>query len=288
MFGHLAAILFCLSIAGVSGAAQDDISLTQQVSETSIAFEDDVSFEVILTWTGPQHRYIFDRPLSPALSGLKVGSFSTSVGTAPTDSGQITTKRFRFQLIPTRSGTAAVQPINIEYTGWPDSLPGELVTEAVTILVAAPARRPEISQGLSGWVKAAIVLAVIGIAGGLWYGAHRRRLRSLVKQTTPKDELLNGLENLQAEAGSDLKKFQTGLYQLLLTYLNDTYGILTTGRSVNDIMASLESSDLSAGRREKLAYWIERAEREKYAPVQAAPGETVRLANEIKQFFENM
>jgi hypothetical protein len=47
----------------------------------------------------------------------------------------------------------------------------------------------------------------------------------------------------------------------------------------------LERTSLTVSQRETIGGWLKRAEREKYIPLQAGPGETIRLESEIRDFF---
>ncbi|MBD3402512.1 hypothetical protein GF420_06430 [candidate division GN15 bacterium] len=276
----------CIAIGLLGGAADASISLSQSIDRTELSYEETATLELTLTWSGPQSAYRFPQPLQPELDKLKVGRFATSIATSGADTAT-TTKTFTYSLIPTGSGLARVEPIVVPYLSWPDSVPGELVTEPVTLNIAAPAPVTPESSGLPVWLLIVVaVLILSGVGGAIVFARRRRALNSPEK--TPSQRFLEGLDTLEQEAAGDLKKFQSGLYPLLVEYLTDRFALPLAGKSADEIATALDQTDMLTERKEKLVAWLQRAEREKYQPVQAAPGETIRLANELRAFFEKM
>jgi hypothetical protein len=53
-------------------------------------------------------------------------------------------------------------------------------------------------------------------------------------------------------------------------------------------VGQLEKTSLTVSQRETICGWLKRAEREKYIPLQAGPGETIRLESEIRDFFAKL
>ena len=102
-----------------------------------------------------------------------------------------------------------------------------------------------------------------------------------------RERILDELSALKAEAGSDLKKFQTGLYRILGSLVQEKYGVNPSEASEADLPVALRNAGLAEVRVEKIAGWLIRAQKAKYSPVEAAPGETIRLESEIRTFFED-
>ena len=278
--------LFVL-ICTVSVASGEGISVSQSVDKTSIPFEDSVTFEVTLKWDGPQLAYLFERPLNPVIDRLKIRGFSSSVNSSEEAGREVTTKKFRFVLVPTISGLGTIDPINISYITWPDSLPGQLVTEAQTINIADP--KPvvaETERPLWLWILAAVLLE--RRSGWRCFSCAvvpgRRSSRSKPRAS----KFLDDLSGVKLEAGSDLKKFQTGLYRALTNYIKFGCNFDPTDLPDDELKQKLVSSGLSANQAEQLSVWMKQALKDKYSPVVAGPGETIRLESEIRQFFERL
>lgn len=282
--------LFCL--AALLAVRANAISLSQSLDRSAIAYEGKATFEITITWQGNQAAFRFDRPLQPALDKLKVQQFSTTISSTGTGPNEVSTKKFVYSVMPTGSGTGRIEPMVIHYLSWPDSLPGELVTEAMTVNIAAAKPKPSSKNPLSGLPLMGIIAVWVVIAGGVGTGvllfvrSRKRKPKEIIK--TPVEIFQEKLTALSAEAGSDLKRFQTGLYKLLVWFLNAHYKINVSNQSAEEIARGIEAADMPAAHKEKLCGWLLRAEREKFSPLPPAPGETIRLEAEIRQFFEQI
>ncbi|HUV31229.1 MAG TPA: BatD family protein [Acidobacteriota bacterium] len=285
LYRLLCALLLVLPVPAAMSAG---ISISQSIDKTETAFEDVVHLEIRLSWPGPQSAYLFDQPLNPVFDGFKVTEFSSSVSSTGSGENEITAKTLRFTLAPRSSGMASIQPLTVSYVSWPDSIPGELVTEAMVVTIAErrPTARsesgdfftlPRVLGGLGVMIVAALVVAVV---------VRRRKPPVIVKSA--REVFLENLSRLRAECGNDLKKLQTGVYKHLTDYLAGEYQLDLANRTADEVAAALEDTNVSQAHREKIVGWLTRAEKEKYSPVTGAPGETVRLEAELREFFEKM
>lgn len=288
-FVRLTSVLLFLALFAVSAGA---ISLSQSLDKPAIPFESAATFELTITWEGSQAAYRFERPIQPTLEKLRVQQFSTSISSVGSGPTEISTKRFVYQLVPTGSGTARVEPMTVHYLSWPDSLPGELVTEPMTLEVAPAKPKPESGNPLARIPVAALIAVWVAVVGGVGAGvlvfARSRKKRHKEVTKTPIQLFIEKLSVLRDESGSDLKRFQTGLYRHLTWFINIQYGINVSHRTAEEITGSLKEVNLSPAEQEKLAGWLLRADREKFTPLPPMPGETVRLETEIRDFFEHM
>lgn len=268
----------------VSGAS---ITVSQSVDRSEMAFEDTVHFQISVTWDGPAHVYRFDKPFRVQAERMKVTRFSSTVRSSGSGPDEKTTKLFEYELRPHLSGMATITALNIEYITWPDSATGILVTDPVSISIDEP--RPqelhtEEGLGLGWW--AVILLGLAGAGAGSYVIFKRRAPKE--KILTAREMFLEELEEVKREAGSNLKKFQTGLCRSLIWYIGRRYGLNTESRAAESIVTELKQVEPDQGISRTLADWLTRAEKEKYAPIAAAPGEVIRLESEIRQFFEKM
>lgn len=279
-------VVFAISLLPQTGVAQ--ITVNQAIDRTTIPFEETVTVDITLTWQGSQFSYRFDRPLNPQLDRLKIKEYSSTVSSSGSGDTEMTTKRFRLTLAPTSAGLASISPITISYLKWPDSLPGDVVTEAMSVSIADPkptAQKEEMR--LVDWVKI-IAVVVTPLALITAFYLRRKRQKNQIVKVTPKEKFLADLTVLKNDAGSDLKKFQTGLYKILSDYLTDRY-YLTADRLMNeDVTVLLAQTDLSESQRRLMGEWFDRSRADRFRPVDAQPGETIRLESEIRQFFEQL
>ena len=147
-----ALVILFLSAFNSAGYCADEISISQSVDRFTMPYEDSVHFDIILKWNGPQSSYLFTSPLNPTYNGLKVRGFTSSISTTGSGDNETTTKRFRYTLIPVSPGEAYINPVTVPYISWPDSIPGELVTEAMTIQVAQPELSGDQEKRKLSWV----------------------------------------------------------------------------------------------------------------------------------------
>lgn len=268
-----------------TNAAADGISVSQSLDKPDIDFTDSVTLEITLQWDGPQTAYLFDRHLSPVMTGLKVKRFASSIGSSVRAGNEVTTKQYLFVLEPTTSGLATIEPVTIDYVSWPDSLPGRLITGALTVTIAL--RRIETKPETSlwwAWVLGGLVLA-IGAAIGI--PAFIRRSRPAVTlDKSPRDELLDSLSEARARARGDLKRFQNDVHKILVAFLRNQYNIDAMKLEPDAVSAQLKSAGVAAEKADKVCEWLVKAQKDKYSPVTGSPGEAVRLQTELAEFFE--
>jgi len=278
-----------LLVLATSVVAQD-ITVSQSVDRTSMAFEDTAHFRVTLIWSGPPQRYLFHKPLRLDADNLAVTRFSSSVSSQGSGDAEVTTKIYDYHVALTLSGSGTVRPLEIEYLLWPDSVNGTLTTDPVVIQIANP--RPKASSpglGLLPYLGGGFVIAGGVVLVVVVLALHkRRRSRAPARTKSPRDRFLDDLTVVRAEAGPDLKKFQTGLYRALSGYLKARYDVDTNKLSGDALAERLKDAQVEPSQVERIIGWLIRAEREKFAPVAAPPGEVVRLDAEIRQFFERI
>jgi len=268
-------------------ACAGEIAISQSLDRFHIPFEDSLHFDVVLQWQGPQSSYLFTSPLSPSFDRLKVRGFTSSISSTGSGDDEVTTKRFRYTLVPTSAGAATIDPITVSYISWPDSVPGQLVTEAMTIQIAEPLPPVEEDGAATWWIVIVCSVAVLGLVAFVlarWSAA--RQPKEIEK--TPVEQFLNRLTALKREAGGDLKKFQVGLYENMVAFLKARYDIESDRLGDNELAGALEATDLNDDQKEQISRWLVQARRDKFRPVVGAPGETIRLETEIRQFFEKL
>lgn len=280
-------ILFLLLLSCSALADSSEITVSQYVDKSDIAYEDSVIFNIELQWTGSQMAYRFDKPLSPVIDGLKIRGFTSSVGSVVENGQEITTKKFRYVLIPRMAGYGLINPVEISYLSWPDSIAGELVTEPVSITVAKPIKKEEAESNFPLWI---LIPIIIVIAGMLIFVIFKRKSKQNDREIvlSPKEQFLADLNDLKETAKSDLKIYQSGLYKLLNDYFKTIYKFEFPEYNEDDFRDKMSHTKLSSEQIEQLGRWMEKAHKDKYLPIKATPGEVIRLDSEIRDFFEKI
>jgi len=266
----------------------DGITVTQSIDRTEAAYEDIIQMEVKLTWDGPPHAFLIEGPLRPLLDRLKVTRYSSSVSSKGSGAEEQTTKIYTFQLAPTISGTGKVSPIEIKYVSFGDTIPVVVVTDLLEISIASPVSRKTTENDEFSLVKAGL-MAVLFIAislTGIIIFLKRKRTNVDVDRKSPKEIFGVSLAELKIECASDYKRFQTGLYKLITSFLVSQYKIQIKGLSCDEIIAAMVNTDMQSSHRDKFGEWLKKAEREKYSPSAAPPGEAMRVESEIQKFLE--
>jgi hypothetical protein len=281
------ALITAFVVMSALPAAASEIALSQSLDRHEMAFEDSVRFEIKLEWDGPQGAYLFDKPLTPDLSRLAVQGFTSTVKTFGEGAGQTTTKTYHYVLVPMAGGLGTIEPITIQYLAWPDSVPGSLVTEAMTVRIAEP--RPPAAESGSPlvWVVPVAVVLFAG-AGSLYYLRLRRSRRNQEPVQTPSERFLEQLARLKSDAGDDYKRFLSGLCPLFEEFLSARFDIKAAGLDDEALGEALAATSLSADQAERLTSWYGGARRDKFRPVKTTPGAAIRLESEIRETFEKI
>lgn len=267
---------------------ESSIEVSQSLDRTEVPYESTAVLEVSLTWQGGAGEYLFDRPPQLSLERLKVAQISSTVSASGSPGAEVTTKKVRFTLKPTSSGLGKIDPATFGYLHLADSVTGSVSTQALSLSIAEPLRvakrKAAVAQTRTKLIiSAASILAMVAIIY-LFVRARNRRPRPVVK--TPAEQFLEELSALRQSTGGDLKRFQTGLYKLLVAFLARHYQLNLAGLSTQETLDMCEHTPMTVFQKEKIAGWLWRAEREKFSPLAVAPGETIRLEAEIREFFE--
>jgi hypothetical protein len=169
-----------------------------------------------------------------------------------------------------------------------DSATGSVSTQALTLTVAEPIRvtKRKAAVTASRQRLAGTAVVVLILLAGIYLFVRRRNRRPRPVVKTPAEVFLADMGTLRQTTGSDLKRFQTGLYKLLMMFLANEYRLHLAGLTTQQVLDLLDQTSLLPGQRDKIAGWLWRAEREKFSPLAVAPGEAIRLEAEIRDFFE--
>jgi hypothetical protein len=276
-------ILSTLLIGLAGPLTAQEISLSGGVDKTDIAFEDSLTLAVEIKWVGDITSYSFGLLPLPETENLQVVGTSSAISSSTEEGRDTTTRTFRYALRPTGSGVGIIEPIVLSYIAWPDSIPGELTTQQFKILIAAPLPTEDDGRLFPIVIVSVGAVVVIAVVGVLILRRRRRAAPEPVR--TAKERFLGEFEAVKKEAQSDRRLFFTRFYKLLIDYLADEYGLSVTGKTTRLILEELDELDIALERKQKIAQWLELAERGKFAPGGGSPGDVLRLVTEIDSFF---
>lgn len=275
-------------LCSVSSSAAQGITIIQNLDRTDMPYESTAILDVSLSWPGPASEYLFDRPPQLPLERLKVAQISSAISSTGTGPSEVTTKKIKFTLKPTSSGLGRIDPATFGYLHLADSVAGSVSTQALTISIAEPVRVAKRKAAVlaSRTQLALTAAAVLALIGGLYLFVRIRNRRPQPVVQSPAEEFLEQVGVLRQSTAGDLRRFQTGLYRLLVTFLSSQYQLNLAGLSTKEILDLLEHTSMTEKQRDKIAGWMWRATREKFSPLAPAPGETIRLEAEIREFFQ--
>lgn len=276
----LISILIITSISYAEG-----ISVSQSLDKSNVAYEDSVSFEIILKWDGPQSAYLFNKQLNPNVDRMKIRGFSSSVSSEIISGKEFTIKKYNYTLIPVTSGLSNIESVTLNYLKWPDSIPGELFTEAMTIDIAFPKKVEAKKENNLLWyfIIAGIIIAIVILIIIL---KKSKKPKEIVQ--SPKEIILEKLTRLKSDTSGDMKNFLSGLYGIILGYLKNEYNLEIKDFDETNFYDQLKKTKLTNQQIEKLSLWLIKAQKAKYSPVSSAPGDQIRLETEVRDFFEKM
>ncbi len=268
--------------------AGQTIDISQSLDKFEISFEDSVLFEITIQWEGPPHAYLFNKPLNPTFSYLKAGTLSSSVSSIGIGENEKTTKKFKYILFPTQSGQGIIEPINVKYLSLIDSTEGELFTEMMTVAIAAPIPK-KISKGINSYYL--IIFGLILIVGVITVVIiFRKKTNKQISEPikTNREIFLEKLSEIKKETGSNLKEFQSGLYNILLEFFMNEYKLDLSELDDENITQKIDETKLTQLQKENITGWLLQAKKDRYQPLKSSPGETIRLESDIRNLFENM
>ena len=261
--------------------------MSQSLDKSEVTYDGTAQLQVTLTWQGSQFAYLFDKPLSPVTDRLKIREFSTSLSSSGSGDEEVTTKIFRYTLVPTSSGIGKIQPITISYLKWPDSIAGVLTTEELSIGIG---EKKLVAQGAS-ISTTTIVFSILGfvamVTGGILVVKYRSS-RNVAPQISPKDVFLERLSRLKSDASNDFGKFQSGLYHLLGEFVTVCYTVHPDRMSEEDLAGALNSAGMTYSTAQKISKWYVSAREDRFRPVKPEPGALIRLETDIRSTVETL
>ena len=264
-----------------------DISISAEISRSTMAFEEKDTLTVNLIWEGEPFLFQVDSFPMPALEKFEILGSSSSVSTAADTRGpgvEVTTRTFRYILQPIDFGTGIINPLNLTAKNRVTGESHDLKTGRLMVEIAKPIPRPKAESGKTTVIS--IVLAAAFVAAGAAAAVVLFRKRRRKPEPQEDRSYLDSLADIKKETVADRKLFYSRVYRLLLSYLEKERGLDVsgkTGEEVIEIVGGLEDDSEKAG----MVRWLNEAQKVKYQPNTPSPGDVENSYNALCVFFEN-
>jgi hypothetical protein len=265
-----------------------DISISAEISNTSIAFDQKDTLKVSLTWEGEPFTYQIDDFPMPVLEKLQILGSSTAVSSHPdstAEGGSVTTRTYRYILEPSDYGTGVIEPMNLTASYQLSGETHQLLTGRLAVVIARPALDETDDKGGSAMLLILIALLVVFGGGVVVYLVIRRRQKGTPKIVV-NGHYVEALQAIRKEAVADRKLFYSRLYRLLLNFLERERGLDVAGKTGEEIILAVGALN-DEGERDRIIQWLKQAQKIKYQPESPSPGDVENSFNEICSFFED-
>jgi hypothetical protein len=279
------AILF-VALAAVPVSA-GDISISAEISNASIAFEDRDTLTVKLVWEGEPFLYVIDDFPMPGLEKMQILGSASSVSTeidSTVQSWEVTTRTFAYYLEPTDFGTGVVLPLNISAKNRVTEEVHDLQTGQLTVEIAKPVPQAKKEESGSGLFWFIILGIIILWAVGIYI--HNRKKKAGVSVQPVDRTYIEALEEIKKETVADRKLFYSRLYRLLLQFLEKERGLDVSGKTGEEVI-EVANSIGNEGERLKIIGWLNQMQKEKYRPDQPSAGDVENSFVAFRSFFED-
>jgi hypothetical protein len=248
--------------------------------------------------------------IKPPAFGQAVGDFLIrDYSERPPEKGSANAHRFHYQLEPAQAGKHLIRSVSIEFvdrrpnsegSGEPVmietdplevNVTSELGDEAPSLVNLEPMLPPEPLPSVSetGWLIALAALAVVAIAGVVFW--RRRRRRPIEpRRRTPEEIAHAALAGLLAEklpARGLVKEFYLRLTGIVRHYIEDTTGIRAPEQTTEEFLRDMRSRAAFAPQRSvQLAEFLEAADMVKYAGQQPADEQIDGAVSRAREFVD--
>jgi len=283
--GQLFLIFIILLFPAFNLNAGENITLSAILDRTDIPFEETVELKLEIKWHGDITSYAFEVIPLPELENLKVLGTSSAISSGFEDGAEITTRTFKYTLKPTASGIGSIEPIVLQCISMPDSIPGELSTQLLEVMIAEPIAVEE-KSGVAGYLY--ILIGALLISTIVLIIIKMKSKPDVEPVKSPEERFSGTLAQIKADNQSDRKLFFTKLHSALADYIKLKYDIETTGQTAEAISDHLEKLEIPLNEKEKISNWLIRSEKEKYAPFGGEPGDIIRLITELEDYFSDI
>jgi len=248
-----AILIFLLSLPASCqiDSIQAKIELKSLVDRSEVPFNQRLTFTVEASWEGEQDRFSLTPVTPPECQNFEILG-SSSLNQAKIEEGKRkSVKIFRFTLKPTQTGAGRIGSIELSYVDNLTQDSSSLSTQPINVKITPPVK------GKGPKYRTVLIIVVVLVLIYVIYTAKRRGRRIEIfkegegeKEVEEEESLeqstLRQLDNISDQSQkTDMGSFSSDVYKLLTGYLEAKYQIVTSGKTTNDIIASLSNLDLA-------------------------------------------
>lgn len=230
---------------------QAKIELKSLVDRSEIPFNQRLTFTVEASWEGEQDRFSITPVGPPECENFEILGTSSLNETKIEEGKTISLKIFRFTLKPIQTGAGRIGSIELSYVDNLTQDSSSLSTQPMNVKITPPVK------GKGPKYRTVLIIVVVLVLIYVIYTAKRRGRRTEIFQEEKGEKEVEEEESLQQKTlrqldnisdqsqKADMGSFSSDVYKLLTGYLEAKYQIVTSGKTTNDIIASLSNLDLA-------------------------------------------
>jgi hypothetical protein len=217
-----------------SGVASAEMSFTAKVDKLSVAYEEKINLLLEVRFSDPATKTTPIPP--PSIIGLQIGGSGSSVERV----GDVTVRRYTYELVPGRSGSVTIPPFKVEFQsgGAVDTLTSEPIT--VDIAQQRPVSKPG-SFTVFYFAAVAIVLIAVAVI-----------MRKRKQKTAHVEEIVDWRDEYRAKFADikkladrqDFRAFSTEIMRLVGAILERVYETRVSGFTTSDLLRWMEERNL--------------------------------------------
>jgi hypothetical protein len=209
-----------------TNVALAEMSFKATVDKLNVAYEDKIHLQLEVTVSDPA---IKTTPIAPPeIIGLQIGGSGSSVERQ----GDLTVRRYSYELVPGRSGSVTIPAFKVEFQsgGTVDTLTSEPIT--VEIAQPKPVRKPG-SFTVFYFAAAAIIIVAVAVL------VRRRKKHEPSDQgeTDWRDEYRQKFAEIKKLAErQDFRSFSTEIMRLVVAIVERVYETKVSGQTSSDLL----------------------------------------------------
>lgn len=290
----LSLVLVLSSFWGVNSQVdtlETKIELKARVDRPELPFNERLTLTVEASWVGEQDRFSITPIAPPKCENFEILGSSSVNETKMVEGKAKSTKTFEFILKPTETGSGRIGSVLFNYV---DNVTGDsssLSTQPISVKINPPVEKKAPDY------KIALIIAIALIFIYVVYTAKRKTKRIKIKDQTKSEvkivektleektlETLAAFSSLILEGRTD--EFSSKVYKLIKNYLEEKYHIFITGKTTNDIIASLSTLNLPEGQTILLKDILSTCDLVKFAKEMVDKEKCEEILNKVRRFLE--
>jgi hypothetical protein len=267
------------------------IQLEASVDRPELPFNEKLILTVQASWNGEQDRFKITPITPPQCENFEILGSSSVNETKMVEGKARSTKTFEFILKPIQTGTGRIGSVLFSYVDNVTQDSSSLSTQPLSVKIIPPVEKKTSNY------KILLIIAIALIFIYVVYSAKRKTKRIKIGDQTKEEvkieektleektlENLSAFSSLISEGKTD--EFSSKVYRLVTNYLEEKYHIFTTGKTTNDIIESLSTTDLPEEQVALLKEIMSDCDLVKFAKEMVEEDRCEEVSNKVKKFLE--